>query len=219
MSEAGCPWLPIGLFIQTPSFRQAGKLLNDFCCMQLNELASCSNLCYSILTAESVPRISSWTCYYLFFWRIKLDRSCWILVGTLNGPNGSEWYGFNKLAGMVWWISPFSMSCWRLSILDSDSRAWIQELSPGLTPWESLAQVTLTITVAYVSFFVGENELKLSGVLATIFAALMVGKYAQPLVCDKDWTQRHLAVYFSVLSYHKRRLDAFRRFFRIGKIQ
>ena len=48
-----------------------------------------------------------------------------------------------------------------------------------------VGQVSLTLAVAYISFFAGENELKLSGVLATIFAALMVGKYAQPLVCDK----------------------------------
>ena len=95
----------------------------------------------------------------------------------------------------------------------------VYPLACGLTPQESLAQVTLTITVAYISFFVGENELKLSGVLATIFAALMVGKFAQPLVCDKDWNQRHFAVYFAVLSYRyrKRRLDTFQRFFTVGK--
>lgn len=63
---------------------------------------------------------------------------------------------------------------------------WMSLASNRLVHSDSLVQVTLTITVAYVSFFVGENELKLSGVLATIFAALMVGKYAQPLVCDKD---------------------------------
>ncbi|CAK8989103.1 Sodium/hydrogen exchanger 7 (Na(+)/H(+) exchanger 7) (NHE-7) (Protein SALT OVERLY SENSITIVE 1) [Durusdinium trenchii] len=63
---------------------------------------------------------------------------------------------------------------------------WMSLASNRLVHSDSLVQVSLTLAVAYISFFAGENELKLSGVLATIFAALMVGKYAQPLVCDKD---------------------------------
>eukprot|EP00434_Breviolum_minutum_P020185 symbB.v1.2.017800.t1/scaffold1394.1/size200789/23 len=63
---------------------------------------------------------------------------------------------------------------------------WMSLASDRLVHSDSLVQVTLTITVAYISFFAGENELKLSGVLATIFAALMVGKYAHPLVCNQD---------------------------------
>ncbi|CAK9099545.1 unnamed protein product [Durusdinium trenchii] len=55
--------------------------------------------------------------------------------------------------------------------------------------WSFLRLVTLTITVAYVSFFVGENELKVSGVLATIFTALMVSRICKPLLCDKDGLQ------------------------------
>lgn len=52
--------------------------------------------------------------------------------------------------------------------------------------------MTLTITVAYVSFFVGENELKVSGVLATIFTALMVSRICKPLLCDKAASAFHL---------------------------
>lgn len=63
-----------------------------------------------------------------------------------------------------------------------------------------LAQVTLTITVAYISFFAGENELKLSGVLATIFAALMVGKYAHPLVCDQAKQFHQVHAIFRIVS-------------------
>ncbi|CAJ1332034.1 unnamed protein product [Effrenium voratum] len=58
--------------------------------------------------------------------------------------------------------------------------------SDRLVHTDSLVQVALTITIAYISFFVGENELKVSGVLATIFAALMISKYATPLVVHKD---------------------------------
>lgn len=60
--------------------------------------------------------------------------------------------------------------------------------------------MTLTITVAYISFFAGENELKLSGVLATIFAALMVGKYAHPLVCDQAKQFHQVHAIFRIVS-------------------
>ncbi|CAK9016433.1 Sodium/hydrogen exchanger 7 (Na(+)/H(+) exchanger 7) (NHE-7) (Protein SALT OVERLY SENSITIVE 1) [Durusdinium trenchii] len=66
---------------------------------------------------------------------------------------------------------------------------WISLASDRLVHTDSLVQVTLTITVAYVSFFVGENELKVSGVLATIFTALMVSRICKPLLCDKDGLQ------------------------------
>ena len=40
-------------------------------------------------------------------------------------------------------------------------------VSDRLVHTDSLVQVALTICLAYISFFVGENELKVSGVLAT----------------------------------------------------
>ena len=46
-------------------------------------------------------------------------------------------------------------------------RGWMSLVSDRLVHTDSLVQVALTITLAYISFFVGENEMKVSGVLAT----------------------------------------------------
>lgn len=63
---------------------------------------------------------------------------------------------------------------------------WASLASDRLVHTDALVQVSLTITAAYLAFFIGENELKVSGVLAAIFAALMMSKFATPLVCHKE---------------------------------
>ncbi|CAE7556879.1 NHX7 [Symbiodinium pilosum] len=75
---------------------------------------------------------------------------------------------------------------------------WMSLASDRLVHTDSLVQVAVTITVAYMAFFIGENELRVSGVLAAIFAALMMSKFAKPLVCHKDGMEAvwHAMEYF-----------------------
>lgn len=63
--------------------------------------------------------------------------------------------------------------------------------SDKLIHTDHLVQLALTFTAAYLSFFLGENELKVSGVLSTIFAALVVGKDSWPLMCSEE-AMRHV---------------------------
>lgn len=45
-----------------------------------------------------------------------------------------------------------------------------------------MIQTTLTITSAYLSFFLAENDAGVSGVLCTVFAALMLAQFAGPVI-------------------------------------
>lgn len=65
---------------------------------------------------------------------------------------------------------------------------WLAKASNKLAHSDFLIQLSLTITMAYLAFFIGENELKVSGVLAAIFAALMLGKYAAPFLVSQEGT-------------------------------
>lgn len=48
---------------------------------------------------------------------------------------------------------------------------------------DQLVQLSLTILIAYLSFFIGENEFGVSGVLSTIFTAIVLAKDAWPIIC------------------------------------
>lgn len=63
---------------------------------------------------------------------------------------------------------------------------WVAAASDKLNHSHHLIQVALTVTVAYLAFFIGENELKVSGVLSTLFAALVLGRTAWPLFCSQE---------------------------------
>lgn len=63
---------------------------------------------------------------------------------------------------------------------------WLSMVADKLVHSDHIVQLALTITVAYLAFFIGENELHVSGVLATLFAALMFGKAAWPLFCNSE---------------------------------
>lgn len=47
-------------------------------------------------------------------------------------------------------------------------------------------QVATTVCCAYLSFFLAESELGVSGVLCTVYAALELARYAMPLVCKHE---------------------------------
>ena len=51
-------------------------------------------------------------------------------------------------------------------------------------------QFSITLIVAYISFFVGEQVLKVSGVLCTVTAALMIAMYGNPLFGDHEAMHR-----------------------------
>eukprot|EP00927_Polykrikos_kofoidii_P077505 TRINITY_DN74443_c0_g1_i1.p1 TRINITY_DN74443_c0_g1~~TRINITY_DN74443_c0_g1_i1.p1 ORF type:complete len:1155 (+),score=194.57 TRINITY_DN74443_c0_g1_i1:115-3579(+) len=62
----------------------------------------------------------------------------------------------------------------------------ISQASDKLQHSDHLVQLALTLTCAYLSFFVGEHVLGMSGVLACIFAALSIAKYGPPLFCSQE---------------------------------
>eukprot|EP00746_Dinoflagellata_sp_MGD_P004011 gnl/MRDRNA2_/MRDRNA2_107772_c0_seq1.p1 gnl/MRDRNA2_/MRDRNA2_107772_c0~~gnl/MRDRNA2_/MRDRNA2_107772_c0_seq1.p1 ORF type:complete len:906 (+),score=138.75 gnl/MRDRNA2_/MRDRNA2_107772_c0_seq1:200-2917(+) len=71
-------------------------------------------------------------------------------------------------------------------VLGIVSLKWISMVADKLIHTDHLVQLSLTISIAYLAFFVGENELGVSGVLATLFAALVFGKAAWPLFCNTE---------------------------------
>lgn len=62
----------------------------------------------------------------------------------------------------------------------------IAKASDKLQHHDHLIQLALTLSCAYLSFFIGEAELHVSGVLACIFAALVLAKQAWPVFCSRD---------------------------------
>lgn len=74
---------------------------------------------------------------------------------------------------------------------------WIALASDKLVHTDDLIQLSLTVTVAYLAFIIGENELKVSGVLAVIFTALKLSQWAGPLIIDPGGIQHvwHLMEY------------------------
>lgn len=66
---------------------------------------------------------------------------------------------------------------------------WISWAGDSFVHSDHLVQLALTVTAAYLVFFFGEQELKVSGVLATIFCALILGKAAWPLFCCSEAVQ------------------------------
>lgn len=62
----------------------------------------------------------------------------------------------------------------------------INQASDKLQHHDHLVQLALTISCAYLAFFVGEHIFHMSGVLAVIFAALTLAKSAWPCFCSTE---------------------------------
>ncbi len=61
--------------------------------------------------------------------------------------------------------------------------AWVISLVNGIV----LVEVTLTISLAYLSFLVAEHYLHVSGVMAVVTAALVIGSYGRTSVSGAGW--------------------------------
>jgi len=61
--------------------------------------------------------------------------------------------------------------------------AWLMSLVAGI----ALVEVTLTISLAYLSFLVAEHYLHVSGVMATVTAALVMGSLGRTSISSSGW--------------------------------
>jgi len=63
---------------------------------------------------------------------------------------------------------------------------WMSSASRKYSHSDSTIQTTITIGIAYLSFYIAEREIQMSGVLATISAALVLAKYVWPRVANPE---------------------------------
>eukprot|EP00928_Gymnodinium_smaydae_P038182 TRINITY_DN26384_c0_g6_i2.p1 TRINITY_DN26384_c0_g6~~TRINITY_DN26384_c0_g6_i2.p1 ORF type:complete len:1061 (+),score=171.71 TRINITY_DN26384_c0_g6_i2:98-3184(+) len=63
---------------------------------------------------------------------------------------------------------------------------WMSMASDKLNHADHIVQLSLTVAFAYLSFFLAERVLKVSGVLACVFTALMIGRAVWPLLCSEE---------------------------------
>ena len=57
---------------------------------------------------------------------------------------------------------------------------WLRHVNKRTTEHDGTLQIILTLAVPYLTFFVAENEAKMSGVLATVVAAVVLAKEGRP---------------------------------------
>jgi NhaP-type Na+/H+ or K+/H+ antiporter len=62
---------------------------------------------------------------------------------------------------------------------------WMRRVSRKTVETDMTVQIALTFCCAYLSFFVAESEAGVSGVLCTVFAALVLAKETWPAVCNE----------------------------------
>jgi NhaP-type Na+/H+ or K+/H+ antiporter len=62
---------------------------------------------------------------------------------------------------------------------------WIKRADHKASHVDVVIQVSLTLACAYLAFFLGEESLKVSGVLATVFAAESMAMWVWPVILDK----------------------------------
>jgi len=68
---------------------------------------------------------------------------------------------------------------------------WMKKVSRPTVEFDMTVQIALTICCAYLSFYVAEAEAGVSGVLATVCAALVLAGHVWPAVCN-DHTMHHV---------------------------
>jgi NhaP-type Na+/H+ or K+/H+ antiporter len=63
---------------------------------------------------------------------------------------------------------------------------WLRRVNKRTTEHDGTLQIILTLAVPYLTFFVAENEAKMSGVLATVVAAVVLAKEGRPAFVSFD---------------------------------
>ena len=63
---------------------------------------------------------------------------------------------------------------------------WMSEASRKFSHSDVIVQTAVTVCCAYLSFFLGESEARVSGVLTTVAAALVLAKFAWPVVVSHE---------------------------------
>eukprot|EP00747_Dinoflagellata_sp_TGD_P096728 gnl/TRDRNA2_/TRDRNA2_166926_c0_seq1.p1 gnl/TRDRNA2_/TRDRNA2_166926_c0~~gnl/TRDRNA2_/TRDRNA2_166926_c0_seq1.p1 ORF type:complete len:1078 (-),score=152.87 gnl/TRDRNA2_/TRDRNA2_166926_c0_seq1:8-2800(-) len=101
---------------------------------------------------------------------------------------------FDMMGGAAWDVQQVVINLFRLVgggvlfglCLGVLGLHWLARASDTLHHAHHLVQLGVTICLAYLVFFCGENNMRVSGVLATIFAAFVLAKAAWPLLCSPD---------------------------------
>lgn len=63
---------------------------------------------------------------------------------------------------------------------------WLKSVNRPLKEVDVASQVTITLTVAYLTFYLAQEVFKISGVLAIVGAALMLSWQAPPIILNKE---------------------------------
>ena len=134
------------------------------------------------ITGESLMNDGTALVIFNIFWRI---------YNYPNDPLHNQFYGTlaNGDDGVIYWgkIVEFFL---RMSVagplvgvvIGLFAYWWMANATRKHSESDGIIQLSITVLTAYLSFFIGESECGVSGVLACVGAALVLARYAWPIV-------------------------------------
>mmetsp|Transcript_34289 Transcript_34289/g.90523 ORF Transcript_34289/g.90523 Transcript_34289/m.90523 type:complete len:1083 (-) Transcript_34289:297-3545(-) len=151
------------------------------------------------ITGESLMNDGTAMVLFNLFWFMYNDPECSFYneykVGVLHTFSNGE---TNYLRMFGYFIQMSFLGPIVGFIIGGLALSWMSNTTRKHSEADTIIQTAVSILTAYVSFFIGESEFGVSGVLCCVAAALVLAKYAWPIVNHHESLENvwHACEYF-----------------------